>query len=597
MFKKIILSVVATTIVLQGQTLEQSVKHVLETNPVVLERLANYKETSKDLSIANSEYLPTIDLLSSVGYEAASTHDRALPTNDADDETAYYENSLTVMWNIFEGFGTSNKVDYQKSRIVASAYNFIEKANDTTFEITRRYIEILKQHELLLNARENVEINENIFAKVNDLYKNGLTTKSEVRKIESSLFLARSNFVVQENNAMDAMFNFKKTLGAKVDVDSLEIPSFKVYLPKTLEEATAYSIRNNPSIMVSNYNIKAAQYLREESQKDYYPKIDLMAQQNLDRNTYGSSGTRDRFRAGVVLSYNLYRGGSDQDRIEQTTSAIHRDVQTRNELQRQTIEGLELSWSAAKMTLRQLVELEKYREYSEETLNLYKEEYDIGRRTLLDLLSAQHDFINSKSQIITAEYDNLFAKYRILDSMGLLVAGIMGNQYDYMERVGLTGVDAVDNTDTLPISYDEDNDNLSALEDECPASLDNENILSNGCKNFSMNPSEIKHFELLSFNRVDENTSSEKNLKDILDSAKNNNEDIDKIIIQAHSSMTYDVNDDINASKNYANSVKKSLTKAGVDSQLIEIEANGSNSPISSDESLNDRVNVIIYLK
>ena len=84
------------------------------------------------------------------------------------------------------------------------------------------------------------------------------------------------------------------------------------------------------------------------------------------------------------------------------------------------------------MTTKQLDELIKYRDYSEDTLNLYKEEYVIGRRTLLDLLSAQNDFINAKSQIVHATYDCLFAKYRILDSMGLLVAGIMGNEYNYM---------------------------------------------------------------------------------------------------------------------------------------------------------------------
>jgi adhesin transport system outer membrane protein len=108
-----------------------------------------------------------------------------------------------------------------------------------------------------------------------------------------------------------------------------------------------------------------------------------MLQQNMDSNTFGVEIERNRFRAGVVLTYNLYRGGADSDEITKSTSAIYRNVQTKNELQRETIEGLELSWSAYTMTDLQLIELIKYRNFSEETLKLYKEEYDIGRRTLL----------------------------------------------------------------------------------------------------------------------------------------------------------------------------------------------------------------------
>ncbi|MEA2099550.1 MAG: TolC family protein [Campylobacterota bacterium] len=219
MIKKILLSFVSVLTLLQAQTLQESVAIVLETNPIILERLANYKETSRDLSIARSEYLPTLDLVSSIGHEKTDKKNSNILADDT--SLSYYENSLTFMLNIFNGFGTTAKVDYQKSRIVAAAYNFIEKANDSAFKMTRSYVEIVKQRELLFTAKENVAINEEIFSKVNDLYSTGLTTKSEVRKIESSLFLARSNLVVQENNTMDSIFNFKKIYGERITLNSL----------------------------------------------------------------------------------------------------------------------------------------------------------------------------------------------------------------------------------------------------------------------------------------------------------------------------------------------------------------------------------------
>ncbi len=436
MIKKTILFLCTATVLLQGQSLQNSLGQVLENNPLVLERLANYKETTNDLGIARSEYLPTLDLSSSFGFERTGIENNHLVAQE-DKNLNYYENSLTLMWNIFNGFGTSNKVDYQKARIVASAYNFIEKADDVAFDLTRTYIELVKQHELLKISQENVEINENIFSKINDLYKSGLTTKSEVRKIEASLFLARSNAVVQENNNMDAQFNFKKVFGLSIDSEFVEVPKFTVMLPKTLDEAREYVVRNNPSIMVSDFNIKAAKYLKKQKAKEFYPKLDMIIQQNIDTNTYGIEEDRNRFRAGLTLTYNFYRGGKDTQESEKAQQEINRNIQTKSELEREAIEGLELSWSADKMTAKQLVELLKYKDYSEDTLELYKEEYNLGKRTLLDLLAVQNDFINSKSQIVKAKYDNLFAKYRILDAMGLLIAGVMGNEYNYMHLVGV----------------------------------------------------------------------------------------------------------------------------------------------------------------
>ncbi|MEA1916195.1 MAG: TolC family outer membrane protein [Campylobacterota bacterium] len=593
MIRTIALSLVSVAL-LSATTLKQSVESTLQSNPVILERLSNYKETAKDLSIAKSEYLPTLDLLSSIGSERTSNEN-----NNFNDMTTlpYYENSLTFMLNIFDGFGTWHKVDYQKARILAAAYNFVEKANDTAFDVTKTYISLLEQRELLKTAKENVAINEQIFSKVNDLYNSGLTTRSEVRKIESSLSLARSNLVVQQNNTMDATFSFKKLLGKRVNIDTLEDPFFDTKLPITLNEATQYSMLHNPSILVSNYNIKAAKYLQKQKKKSYFPKIDLMAQQNLDKNTYGIENERNRFRAGVVLSYNLYRGGADKDAVTQSISAINREVQTKNELQRQVIEGLELSWSAHIMIEKQLQHLREYKSFSKETLELYEEEYSLGRRSLLDLLSAQNDFINSKSEIIRARYNYLFAKYRILDSMGLLVNAIVDNDYDYMQKVGLVGVDAEDNDDVLPISYDSDNDKVSIDKDMCPASSSLENILDNGCADISNRFSKIEHFDALLFNSKNKMTSSKSQLNEIANKIKESGSKVEKIVIQSHSNTQSSKKEAEQNSKDIAKYVKDELINLGVNDKLIKSVPNSNLYPISTNSTLNNRAAVIMYLK
>ncbi|MDY0321805.1 MAG: TolC family outer membrane protein [Arcobacteraceae bacterium] len=462
-------------------TLKQSVSEVLGTNPIIQERLKNFYETQQDLNIAKSEYLPSIDFNSSYGHNKAGRIDDDV----TDMNYKHYTNSLKITQNLFNGFSTTNKVDYQKARILAAAYHYIENANDISFQTVGAYIDVIRSYKLLQNAKDSVQINEKIYQDVQELYTSGLTTKSEMTKIFAALSLAKSNLIVQQNNAKDKEFRFKRLLGRDVDVSHLILPSFDLAMPESLQRATMYAIENNPSIIVSNYNIQGAQALYRERKSSFYPIINLELEQlyndAYDQRNNGYESADDRQRAYVTLNWNLYRGGADKAALQKTRSNIHKEVEIQRDLKRQTIEGLELSWSAYEMIALQLKQLYEYSKHSEETLESYKSEYEMGRRTLLDLLAAQNDLVNSRSQIINAEFDRLFAQYRILDAMGILVSTIAGDTPEYTTLISPTKKPFDIIEDVLPVSMDSDNDKITDSLDICQSSVNNNDIMPYGC--------------------------------------------------------------------------------------------------------------------
>ena len=475
----------------EALTLRETIVEAMDTNPVIQERLKNYRATQQDLNIAESEYYPKLDLRLSVGYNkqgmlktasgAGTDYNHPVLKNSY----GSYESSLTLTQNLFDGFGTMYKVDYQEARILAAAYNYVEKANDIAFKMTNAYLNVLRAYELVQIARENIKLNEDLYARVKDLYNAGLTTASEVKKIESALALSRSNLIVQLNNAKDTEYNFRRILGRMPDVHTMIKPTLDIPMPESQERAALYAINHNPSLLVSNYNIKGAQALWKQHKKSFYPTVDFEVSQTYNdfQDQPAIDQTDDRFKAKIILNYNLFRGGSDEATAQKDISKINQEVAIQRDLKRQVIEGLDLSWSAYTMINRQLKELKAYNSFSEETLTLYKEEYDLGQRSLLDLLAAQNDVINSRSQIVTAEYQELFAKYRILDAMGLLPMAVVGDEQEFAKRVNLyTGKDAKEILDTLPEEFDVDHDNVVDNEDLCDNSLLQNNIMPYGCK-------------------------------------------------------------------------------------------------------------------
>ena len=408
-------------------TLRDVISQTINNSPKIKEQVHNYRATIEDIKIAKKGWLPTLDYLGGIGYEETKNSS----TQFKNVNFHVYEQSLILSQNIFNGWSTTHQIKTQEARVAAASYHMIEVVNDTSFNLTRYYIEVLKSRELLKIAKENIDINKNIYTKIQKLYKAGLTTKSEREKVSASLALARSNYITQENQLRNALFQFKFYYGKSLDKNEFIEPVVDFSMPTSYKAGLDRTLKHNPSIIVQKYNIKVAKEDYKEKKSRYYPKVDIELRRSWDRNLGGVEGKDDRFRAMLTLQYNLFNGLKDKATIQKGISKINQEVQILGETKREAAQTYDLSWAAYQELQKQLKYLLEYKKYAIKTLRLYSKEFDLGRRSLLDLLSAQNDLINSKSQIVKTKYNLLFAKYRILDAEGDLVTTILKDNKPY----------------------------------------------------------------------------------------------------------------------------------------------------------------------
>jgi len=428
-------------------TLKSSIEHVLDTNPVLSERIDNFNQTYADLRIARAGYLPNVDLAGDFGV----MRDKSYTTGFDVDSYGFYNASLTLTQNIFNGYSTTHRVSTQEARLMAAAYSFVEKADEMAYKTVESYIDVVKNRELLRIAKKNIRINQEIYDKVKKLYNAGLTTLSEVNKINSSLALAKSNYIVQQNSLSNALYNFQRYYGKAVVPKQFEKPSFGYQLPSSRQDALAYAMEHNPSILVTLYDIEASKKDWREKKSPFYPKLDLELRGSAGDNFSGTlEGNHNRISALLRMNWNLYRGGADEMRRKKGLEAISQQQHIKEDLKREVSQSFNLAWAAYRYLQDQLKHLKEYRKYSKKTLNLYIKEYDMGRRTLLDLLGAQNDLISAEKQIVRSEYDLLFAKYRILDAMGEMVVTLMDDAQRWYSKVGI-GKEKGKSTDILPV--------------------------------------------------------------------------------------------------------------------------------------------------
>lgn len=393
-------------------TLNDMVNEVIASDPEIQERLHQYKSTIEEWRMSKSDYLPTLDLDGRYGKKR----------NKANGLSSSYtsgEASLKLTQNIFNGFATQGAVYRDDARARAAYKKFIEVAQSKIFNAVEAYIKVVEYKEVLAIAKDNVKVHEETLVRIKRRFDEGFSTLGEVERVQGRLALSRSNFIAETNNLYDAKIKFYKALGRWNGKAKLIKPEFSYDLPDTLEEATKIALISNPSMQVANADINATKGSLKYASKGFYPTIDLELKGSKYKNRKGKNTPDETEVSGmVVVSYNLFNGGKDVANRQKYLSLLNYEYAHKNKLKRDLLESIGLSWSAYKLLAKQRKFQVDYQEMTKKSKESYSKEFQLGRRTLIDLLDVQDEVNNIRIKVIHNEFDLLFAKYRVVDAMG-----------------------------------------------------------------------------------------------------------------------------------------------------------------------------------
>ncbi|NNK13620.1 MAG: TolC family protein [Desulfofustis sp.] len=192
---------------------------------------------------------------------------------------------------------------------------------------------------------------------------------------------------------------------------------------ESLEDATLAALGTNPILKSANADLEARQQQYEVAKAPYYPIIDIELDQRWDEDISVSTvtGEREWFQALGRVRYNFFNGFSDQARKAETLELVSEAREIKNNTERQVVESMRLSWMAWMSVLDRIDYLRDYIESSKSTATAYAKQFDIGKRTLLDVLDSEAEAIQARADLVDADADGLFAQYRILAATGQLV--------------------------------------------------------------------------------------------------------------------------------------------------------------------------------
>jgi len=398
-----------------AQSLNTVIAEAVLSNPQVQSVMNARNAVFEEVKQASAGYRPKIDIGVGVGYEKTKN----FPGDDT--ELKRNEANLSLNQMLFDGFRTSSEVDRQSARLNSINHRLREISEETALEAARAYLEILKRNSLVEQAKNTLLTHVRIFDQIRRRSESGVGTIASIKQAEGRLALAEVNVLSAENNRLDALSSYERVTGHK-PASSLEDPIIEEsWIPETFEQALERAYAKHPTLKLASSDVKAARAQYEAARSLMFPTLNLEVNRTWNNNIDGVEGRNEDLTAMVRLRYNLYNGGADKARVRQTRHQIDEAKNIQSDAARQTLQSLDLSWNAYEILGRQMDFLEQHVTSTESTRDSYLQQFNIGQRSLLDLLDTENEVFSSQNAFNEAIYDHMLAQYRLLSGTGELL--------------------------------------------------------------------------------------------------------------------------------------------------------------------------------
>lgn len=395
----------------QAETLQDAVHYMLQTNPEIRSIAYNRLARNQEVKQAKAGFLPDLDISYGAGV---------LDQNNPIDDTSYPQSTvLSLRQNVFRGFADQYEVERQTARVNSAAYRLQGTSENIALVTSRVYLNVLRQLELLELAKENLTTHQRIYDQIKLRSESGIDRKADLDQVMGRLSLAESDVVVTEANVADAQTDYQFVVG--------RIPEYLVkphpvdsVIPESMEEAQQLAVENYPILKSAQADLQAreAQYVVAKS--NYYPKLDLAVDQKWEEDV-DIPGYEEELSATAIVRFNIFNGFSDKARIMETCYLIKEAREIKKNTERQIIESIRLSWVAYQATQNRITFLQNYVKSTGATAEAFSKQWNIGRRTMFDVLDIEAELVNAKIDLVNAQYDKIYAQYRILSGIGQLV--------------------------------------------------------------------------------------------------------------------------------------------------------------------------------
>jgi outer membrane protein len=405
-----------------AETLKEALNATYKFNPRLDAARAVQRATDEEVPRALSGYRPSIVGSADTTYQIQITRPSTGALNTPETNPRGYAVGLTQP--IFRGFRTKNAVSLAEATVRAGWEALRTTESSVLLEAVTTYMDVVRD-QAILNLRENnVTVLTRDLAATQARFKAGEVTRTDVEQAKARRAGAVAALDLARANLKTSRATFERTVGHPPS--KLVEPRPSALVPRSLPESTEIAVKESPAVVAALYREQAARFNIDLIRGELLPTVQLEANYARRFDPSPSIEWTEQTTVTGRLTMPFYTGGEVEARVRQAKQThiqrLQEIEQARTEVQAQAV----TAWSQLQAAKAAVESDQVAVTANRVALAGVREEERVGQRTLLDVLNAEQELLNSQVTLVTDRRNVVVASFTLVSAIGRLNAQELG---------------------------------------------------------------------------------------------------------------------------------------------------------------------------
>lgn len=412
-----------------AETLAGAMAKAYENNPDLNAARAALRAIDENVTIAKSAMRPQVTGVAEAEAQRTNLDVGARDflgrrgSRQSDYATSSY--GITISQQIFDGFQTLYRVRAAEANVLANRESLRAQEISILLAAVESYANIARDQTIVSIRKQNIAFLKEQVKAANARLNVGEGTRTDVSLAEAELAAANALLTAAVSSLKQSEAAYVQIVG-ETPKGIKQPSSAKKAMPRSLDNAVATGMQENPNILAAMRGADAAGFNVKEAEGAMLPGVSLQGSVFKSANT--EDGPKDNLRGAVSarLTVPIYQGGAEYGQIRQAKERLGESQllvdSARMEVQR-TIASAHAQYEAANASIAAIrVQIGA----ANEALNGVIEERNVGQRTTLDVLNAQQNVLDAQEDLAAVQRNAVVASYSLLASTGSLTVRSQG---------------------------------------------------------------------------------------------------------------------------------------------------------------------------
>ncbi|MEZ7195235.1 TolC family outer membrane protein [Pseudodesulfovibrio karagichevae] len=412
-------------------TLKESVVAAVKQHPQIKALLNNKDAVAKAKLSALGRFFPSLDLTGEYGKQQYSS---ATTRNNTDERwRTPTDFRATLTQPIFDGFDRWHDFKREGARLTSAEGRLVDNVETVGLDAVRAHVDVVRLRKLVSLAEDNIAAHQNLLDSITERVQGGAGNRADEMQAKGRVARAETTLVTYTGELRTAEAQYIRTVGTAPT--SLADPQYLPnYIPGKADDILQLSLDNNPKIAVYKAEINVAEQTKGQLESTMYPTVDAYLSTRHTDNLDGVDSYVQDNKAMLRAQWNIFNGTSDYYDIKTAAARIREAQDNLQDTTDDIIRQVASTWADYQSSLSQIEKYQEALQYSLESLDMYLMQFNVGQRSLLDLLDATNEVFSNRVQLETATMNRDFTVYKFLALEGQLMKTleIAPSTYDNM---------------------------------------------------------------------------------------------------------------------------------------------------------------------